>query len=48
MRDLCYILGAGLIGYGLWLWFAPLVYVYTGCVLVGAMVLTGREPRGIE
>lgn len=46
MRDLCYILGAGLVGYGLWLWFPPLLYVYAGCVLVAAMIWTSREPRG--
>ena len=45
MRDVCYILGAGLVGYGLWLWFSPLLYVYAGCVLVGFMVYTNRPPR---
>ncbi len=48
MRDLCYILGAVLVGYGLWLWFPPMLFVYSGCVLIGAMVLSGRAPRGIE
>ncbi len=48
MRDLCYILGVVLVGYGLWLWFPPLLYMYSGCILAGAMFVTNRPPRGIE
>jgi hypothetical protein len=32
-------------GYGLWQWFPPLLYVYGGCVLVGAMIVSNRPPR---
>ncbi len=46
MRDICYILGAGLFGYGLWLCFPPLLYVYAGCMLMGTMVVTSRGRKG--
>ncbi len=46
MRDLCYILGVGLVGYGLWLGFPPLLYLFGGLVLVGWMVVTKQPPTG--
>jgi len=43
IRDLCALIGAGLISYGSWLVFAPAGYIVAGLMLLAATIFSARR-----